>query len=275
MKVLFGIVHNDESVIPAREVTSKLGTTLTGIEHFEVSKQVLDSYVDFHSLTRHALAEYRIERRWRRYRQVDSVMCDIKSATGKILKVINLVFSESNRIKAKRIRQIETAVTNKHLKAWEEFRNSSFEFLLVMEADATWTESQRTFLARTIESLSNETPAYLSISGGLDMEKLRINMLINQRESFACQEVLTFCKPVTNTSCAYIINRPLVDLLLAAASAPSNATWKQLPIDWYMNSLFIHLSAKDAKIVCKHFNPPLLLHGSMTGTFASWHPERK
>ena len=275
MKVLFGIVHNDESVIPAREVASKLGTTLTGIEHFEVSKQLLDSSVDFHSLTRHALAEYRIERRWRRYRHVDSVMCDIKSATGKILKVINLVFSESNRIKAKRIRQIETAVTNKHLKAWEEFRNSSFEFLLVMEADATWTESQRTFLARTIESLSIETPAYFSISGGLDMEKLRIDKLINQRENFDGQEVLTFYKPVTNTSCAYIVNRPLVELLLDAASDPSNENSKQFPIDWFTNSLFIHISSQVEDISCKHFNPPLLIHGSISGTFISWHPERK
>lgn len=272
--MLLGIIHNDETVIPAREVLSKLGTFRTGIEYFEVSKQVLDSSVDFHSLTRHALAEYQIERRWRRYRRFDSISRDIKSATGMILRLVTLFFSESKRTKAKRIRQIERAITNKHLKAWEEFRNSPFDFLLVMEADATWTDSQGTSLVRTIESLSNETPAYFSISGGLDIEKLRIDKLVSQREIFDGQEVLTFSKPVTNTSCAYIINRPLVDLLLDAASEPSNNQWRKLPIDWFINSLFVHISGQFEDIRCTHFDPPLLIHGSISGTSKSWHPDR-
>ncbi len=274
MTLILGIVHNEEVVIPAREVLSKLGTVLNGVEHFEVSNQVLDSSIDFYYLTRHTLAEYRVERLWRSYRNFGSFSHDITAATVKILKLVKLFFSESNRTKAKRIRQIEKALTNKHLKAWEEFHNSSSDFLLVMEADATWTDSQRTSLVGTIESLSNETPAYFSISGGLDMEKLRIDKLITQRENFGGQEVLTFYKPVTNTSCAYIINRPLVDLLLNAAHEPSNEKWKQLPIDWYINSLFIHISGQVEDIRCKHFDPPLLIHGSISGTFKSWHPDR-
>ena len=106
------------------------------------------------------------------------------------------------------------------------------------------------------------------------MEKLRIDKLITQRENFGGQEVLTFYKPVTNTSCAYIINRPLVDLLLDAASEPSNEQWRQLAIDWFINSLFIHISGQGEDIRCTHFDPPLLIHGSISGTFKSWHPDR-
>jgi hypothetical protein len=275
LKVLLGIVHNDETVIPAREVVSRLGTVLPNIEHFEVSDQVLDSSINFYSLTRHALAEYRIERRWRSYRHCGSFSNDITSATTKILKVIKLFFSKDSRTKASGVWQIEKAVTKKHLKAWEQFRNSPFDFLLLMEADASWSDPQSAILARTIECISNENPTYLSISGGLNMGALCIDELIKKRENFGGQEVLTFYKPVTNTSCAYIINRPLVDLLLDAASEPSNETWRQLSIDWYINSLFIHISGQVGGIISKLFNPPLIIHGSISGDFTSWHPDRR
>jgi hypothetical protein len=268
------VVHNNEATIPAHHVVSQLHTLLKGIQHISVSNQILDSSINFASLVSHSVRQHRTERRWRQFRESESVLQNLKSAIYHTLDLVKAKFSRSYRSSAIRIRQIEKALTHKHLEAWVKFRSSKFDFLLVLEADATWIDSQKSYLARTIGSLSQEHPLYLNIAGGLDDGALQVDKLITHRDFTQDQEVRSFRKPVTNTSCAYIMNRLLVDLLLEEASEPCNQTLKPLGIDWLTNALFMKISDKGENIICQHFYPPLLIHGSISGSFTSWHPDR-
>ncbi len=228
VKILVAVVHNNEEDIPAHRVVEELRKIEAGIHHFNVSDQQLDDSVDLLTLARFAINQYRIERRWREYRQRSSVLQDIASANDTLLWMMRLVVSKKHYLKARTIRQIEIAVNQKHLDAWEQFKESAFDFLLVMESDATWVNSQSSRLARTIESLTLDTPLYINIGGGFDPQALEIESLIAQREGEGGEVVLTFSKPVTNTACAYILNRPLVQILLDSAVDASTRAWRQL-----------------------------------------------
>jgi GR25 family glycosyltransferase involved in LPS biosynthesis len=192
-----------------------------------------------------------------------------------MLYVLKVTLSRNSLSKEIRIRQIEIALTSKHLATWDAFRTSNFDFLLVMEADATWNESQKDALSKVLGALAQENLDYLNIAGGLSLEDLQVDRLISNKEIIGGQEFLTFSKPVTNTNCAYIINRPLVKLLLDRANDPSNREGEQLGADWFMNDLFIKICGRGHKIRSQHFSPPLLMHGSMSGVSVSWHPDRR
>ena len=160
------------------------------------------------------------------------------------------------------------------MEAWRKFKESQFEFLLVMEADATWVESESPRLLRTMESLVHGDPLYLNIGGGFDIKTLEVESLIIQRQTYEEGGVLTSSKPFTNTTCAYILNRPLVEILLDKIEDYSAKSWRTLAIDWLLNGLFLQVEGKGVNITCGHFCPPLLNHGSMTGSFKGWRADR-
>ena len=275
MKLLVAVVHNNEETIPAHSVASKLRELQIDFHQIDVSNQTLDTSVNLQSLISHSLNQYQVERLWREYRQRKSVLKDMLSVINRMLYVLKITLSRNSLSKEIRIRQIEIALTSKHMAAWNAFHTSNFDFLLVMEADATWNENQRDSLSRVLGTLSSETADYLNIAGGLPMGSLQVDRLILMREINDGQEFLTFSKPVTNTTCAYIINRPLVDLLLGAVSEPPIQDGGQLGADWFINDLFIQICGRGHKIRSQHFIPPLLMHGSMSGISVSWHPDRK
>lgn len=106
------------------------------------------------------------------------------------------------------------------------------------------------------------------------MSSLKIEKLVTKRNIEGNQEILTLSKPVTNKACAYIINRPLVELLLDAVSDPANEAVRSLAIDWLTNALFMQIGGLGSQITCQLFDPPLLIQGSMLSTYESWHPDR-
>ncbi len=275
VKWLVAVVHNNEASIPAHKVVAMLKTFQDDFQHLEISKQTIDNAVDMRFLICDAVNQHRMEKRWRSYCDSSSISKDVISVIAKLLRTINLVFSKNYRSSAWNIRQVEKAITNKHIQAWKEFSTSQFDFLLVMEADATYDEAQKIQLALTLESPSTRHPTFLNVGGGLDLNELKVKKLLRERLNTAGQELLTFSKPITNTACAYAINKSLVQALLEAATNEPLQANKALPIDWFLNSLFMHLTMKGMQIDCQHFNPPLLIHGSISENFGSWHPNRK
>lgn len=75
-------------------------------------------------------------------------------------------------------------------------------------------------------------------------------------------------KPVTNTTCAYLISRELITKFNAILTTKP---WLRLiAIDWMINSLFISMGKDVSRVVCMHADPTVVNHGSKTGEYSSW-----
>lgn len=273
--MMIAVVHNHEESIPAKRVAMEIQKIDNNISCFEFSDQHLDNSLGLDSLMSFAINQSRIERLWRRYRGRASLFQDILSARDTLFSITKLALSKKSFLKAQRVRQIELAVNQKHLKSWQSFLESNSTFILVLEADATWLPRQKRSLEKILKSLSQESPFFLDIGGGFDLHELGVEGIEAQREHSKRGVVVSFVKPVTNTACAYIMNRPMVRALLESSQSSGTRDWKGLGIDWFMNGLFMDINKRGLKVTCKHFSPPLLCHGSMSGITDSWHPDRQ
>jgi hypothetical protein len=159
-------------------------------------------------------------------------------------------------------------VTAKHVYAWQEFVASPSSALVLLEADATLTPESISRVTKALTEAATDLPTYVNLAGGLDRSAIAIENLA----AGDLNGMMVFGQPVTNTSCAYVVNRSLaVELLSFVTAAPEVAN---LGIDWLFNAFFIDETYKGESIRCFHSEPPALLHGSLTGVTRSWHPDR-
>lgn len=162
---------------------------------------------------------------------------------------------------------IEMYVTSKHIRAWEVFVESGADYLVVLEDDVFFCEdSAKRFNEAVLPVLekSSDRAVYIDLAGGLAQCELKIELLESSRDG----EAIHYSKPVTNTACAYLVNRKLVQSFLAAIIETPGL--RMIGIDWLMNRLFMALVAGRTQIVCVHYNPTIFLHGSLTGQYVSW-----
>ncbi len=117
-------------------------------------------------------------------------------------------------------------------------------------------------------AMQDDQPTYVNLAGGLNVKDLKIKHLMHS----AIPGFVLFSSPVTNTSCAYAMNREAVRRILSfLADSPRNA---ELGIDWLFNAFFLQAVAEGASVTCLHADPPALIHGSLAGVTRSWHPDR-
>lgn len=162
---------------------------------------------------------------------------------------------------------IETIVSDKHIRVWQQFLESGLSYLLVFEDDVVFRETSARSLRELLERL-DQLPAqqqvYVDLAGGCRLEDLAISKLESGRD----ERFRYYIRPTTNTACAYLINRELTGLFMRTLI---RRPWVRLMgVDWMMNKLFMLNKPADGQIFCAHADPTMFKHGSTTGDYVTW-----
>jgi len=272
-KLLIVLIHNNEDENPSREVAENLMHGIAGVDLIQVCEQAeFSQKIYLSQLFRHLLTQLRIEDLWRTYRGRQSFNSRIKAGINFLYRIFLLLVRPNIRRREWRIREIEIALTIKHLTSWQKFQQSDANQLLVLENDAAWINGESEEIPQLLELLMGASPTYLNLAGGLNLTELGIELLTETFKENPLNDTKTFFKPITNTNCAYAINRPLVDAFIShIENFPEH---KSLGADWLINRIFLKMTENRIGVTCVHSWPPILLHGSMTGISNSWHPGR-
>ena len=259
-------IHNGElDQAPARVLIGELAGQASSVT--EVTEQAPFTAVpDLKELSTWRRGQRELEMKWARYLQRPGSA--LTSLIGRILFEVGIRISAARRSDTWRIRRVEKAVTGKHVHSWRDFLDSTDTELLVLESDAIRTEATSEILTVLLRSPS-EQPRYVNLAGGLDPGRLRIDQFAGQPWPVDAR-ITAYRLPVTNTSCAYLINRPMAQLAIDHLDHfPADAG---LGIDWLWNAVF--LLNQSTPIQCLHAQPPAIIHGSTEGLTKSWHPNR-
>ena len=267
-------IHNGELAnSPAAIVVSQVEALFPGSRVQEVSQQQgFEDLSDLVALREWSSRQWVLERRWRNYLGRASRLRGLLARIGKQLWRVRVAYQAAFRDRAWRIRQVEAAVSRKHQAAWKDFLASDLDLVLLLESDATWTPESAAGLSTAVELLTCKSPGYVNLAGGLSARELSIAHLRPSVSGAAPPGFLRYLPPVTNTSCAYLINRPMAELLLNQCR--THPTSSALGIDWLVNATFLEAQETRIEIECWHADPPVLIHGSTTGVTKSWHPDR-
>ncbi len=259
-------IHNGElDRAPARQVIeASEPLTASSLEYVDQSPFPIEP--DVHALREWRRRQAELEVRWAAY--LGRPKFPFTSTAGR------WVFSAQVRTSSEvlntkwQVRQVEKAVTAKHAAAWRDFNSSTDSELLVVESDAVMTETTVSVLSTLLQNQTMR-PRYVNLAGGLDPKALGIDHLaVGSSEN--CDQLISYSRPVTNTSCAYLINQPMADRALDYLER--RPIDEDLGIDWLWNAIF--LDNLNTDIDCLHAQPPAITHGSIRGITKSWHPDR-
>ena len=267
--LVIAAVHNGElPQAPARELIDRLGDVTDQI--IEVEEQPpFQAPADARALKDWRRNQARLESRWADYRERPTNK--LTASLGRALFDLKMDVSATARRDAWHVRQVEQAVTAKHIVAWRRFQGSGDEELLVLESDAGQTDRTRPTVDHLLDDPA-DAPRYINLAGGLHTDAIGITHLQDHTKMHNHQ-LRRYRKPVTNTSCAYLVNRQFVDVALNhLENWPEDA---HLGIDWLFNAIFLdRAQTREAVIECWHAEPPVIVHGSVAGVTKSWHPGR-
>jgi hypothetical protein len=206
-----------------------------------------------------------VDHEWLRYRDL-RLRSPMRYNAG-FLRKIFFRGRYSNGSAWRRSSSIETAVTDKHIRAWLAFLETDADFLICFEDDAVFKEDSNLRIALLLESLYSEyldRPIYVDLAGGCALDALQIQALQTQRDSLFRH----FKRPVTNTACAYLMSRSLVAKFHETLVV---RPWlRLLGVDWMMNALMVHLQRGGINCNCMHADPTIFNHGSVSGEYAPW-----
>jgi hypothetical protein len=152
--------------------------------------------------------------------------------------------------------------------AWRTFLDGSDDVLVVMESDATLLPESKDGLTRILQRIDFSQPVYVNLAGGLDPSDLGLEVFRITSDDLGHR----YDRAVSNTSCAYLITRPMAEMIVSYLDgAPNDAT---LGIDWIFNAVFLAAALDERAIQCTHADPPVIGHGSRIGVTQSWHQDR-
>ena len=221
------------------------------------------------TLARFAFHQRVLEHRFRRHLGANSLKRDSQASLGLARDAARLA-STADVAKKIRIRLIEEFVTQKHIRAAQLLLDGTDSLALVAESDATWLESTPSAIRLLLESdgplLDGSGGTYVNLAGGLMPGDIGLD---ESQGSAVGPGVVEFHKASSNTSCAYLMNRTMAALLVRCAANRAN---QELGVDWLFNLLFM-TDRQDVRVW--HCRPPILGHGSITGSASSWHPDRQ
>jgi len=270
--VAVGIVHNRNAarntyLFPHVEALIEALRTHHPVESLEACAQ---PDVQPHSRRMALLRDFlyfKIDREWSRYRLLP-VKPSIRAWRAFVTKSVKKYFSSGEpACRWMRNSHIETIVTDKHIRIWQQFLDSDMRHLVVFEDDAVFKDdSIQRFgaLHDRLVKMPPEVPIYIDLAGGCTFEQLAVSKLESRHEGGFHH----FRKPTTNTACAYMINRATAKLFVHHIV---RRPWLRLiGIDWMMNKLFMLSSFEDDQAYCAHADPTLFQHGSTTGHYIAW-----
>ena len=274
--LLAAIHHGELPGAPARTVIDDLREDELVQQVVEITEQPpFTEAIDREALAAWRMRQVALERTWREYLGIATAGREAAARAGSLLFRTRLRLSATFAAEAWRTRQVERFVAAKHVQAWRALLAGPWDALLVVESDATMQRHSLVALQALIDAEPLADPGhaapiarYVNVAGGLSVEDLAVEHLIIERPAGR----MRFGRPVSNTSCAYLINRPMAVLLLEHLDrSPEDA---QLGIDWIFNACFVECEQRGIPVHCEHADPPALGHGSITGVTESWHPRR-
>jgi hypothetical protein len=159
---------------------------------------------------------------------------------------------------------IETILTDKHIRAWNAFIETGCDYLVSFEDDAIFKKKSKEKLAALIDTLVEKNRnqyVYIDLAAGLDLDPFSVAKLrLFEKDGF-----VYYSKPITNTSCVFLMSRSLVLKMLNEIVRRPDL--RLINTDWMINKLFMRLSSGNFKCTCMHANPPIFEHGSLTGVY--------
>jgi hypothetical protein len=151
----------------------------------------------------------------------------------------------------------ELALTDKHIRCLAGFMESEAEFLLVLEDDVSL--STETFLTpqaleQKLDELLEE-PLFLSLTKAFTFEELGIVRGVEPHDD----GFLRLPNGATNTTAAYVVNRPFVDS--GQAYILDHPFVRTMPSDWMLTILMLRMKG----LICLHAKSAPFLNGSLLG----------
>jgi hypothetical protein len=254
MKLAIGLIHNNDKARVSRSI-SQIKTILKHSSGyfesilFETVYQPPVTLMSEDAFVERERNQRTISKAWDEYRNLSEVnVFNPREAT------------HSNLTRA----TIEIYLTDKHIRTWDYCIEHSADWLLVMEDDALFTNETVTQLILIITTLCEERiPTYVDLAGGFNLQALQVDALIDKNN----ERIITFKKPITNTTCAYMMNINLAMELKKLITFKPN--YRLIASDWLLNKCFIDLTYNNTNVKCIHFFPPIMIHGSMYGMHQS------
>jgi GR25 family glycosyltransferase involved in LPS biosynthesis len=165
---------------------------------------------------------------------------------------------------------IDDYITAQHLRAWEMFIESGMDYLLILEDDV-YLNDQSVYLFNhrivktifLIETQHINSGLFVDCAGGFSLDELQTDNLEIKHEEM----LRWYYKPVTNTACAYIINRIIAKKFFFIMIR--NPWLRLIPVDWLMNKLFLLMGEDAKRCICFHADPPVFIHGSAAGIYSA------
>lgn len=200
--------------------------------------------------------------KWRRYRELKPAF-QFRCISGFLSGTMKAVAHGAGL----RSSAIEMAVTDKHIRAWANFLDTDADYLICLEDDAVFRDVSKLSLGILLGSLPKKgtgRPMYIDLAGGCSLEALQIEKLQKAQDT----AFRYYRKPVTNTACVYMMNRPLAS---AFYNVVTRRPWLRLiGVDWMMNALMMRITKDGVSCDCFHADPTIFKHGSTTGEYTAW-----
>lgn len=183
-------------------------------------------------------------------------------------ELVNVIKSGGRKYSALyRKKEIEQILRDKHVLAWKNFIARKENWLLVFEDDAIVSQAaessfKRVMMTNWIKQLRT-TYLYLDLAGGYPIRD--VVKPTDRLEAWDGRELWVSNKPSSNTTCAYLVSRDLVRRWVERYERGGRRV-KSLPVDHLINVLSRADNNKEISYSV-HWDPPVLIHGSMSGTF--------
>lgn len=234
------------------------------VEALEVAWQPEVEPLGRATMLRRAAMYWHLERSWQRYRGLETPA--LAPDLARLARRGAADGFGAARDARCRIAAIQMLTADKHLRVWDRFVDSGADALICLENDVVFRADSASRLAAMLAQVLgvSDRPLYADLAGGFEPEALGIAHLLTDRSSL----FRAYRRPVTNTTCAYLLTRPLVRELLGALTI---RPWlRVLASDWLLNALFVLIAQRAVSCECLHADPTIFVHGSFAGTYRSW-----
>lgn len=211
---------------------------------------------------------WRLNREWSRYRllKVQPLLLDVLSFLKNYFDKYVSRKGRSVLAGKKRYSYRETVITENHIEAWSAFLALGADFLICFEDDTIFKEDSSQRVIELLDNFTRRSPdglIYVDLAGGCEDDALKINNLETGKDA----SFRYYSKLVTNTSCSYLINRPLATFFIEMIAKTPQL--RLIVSDWLMNKLFILADNDGVKCACMHASPTIFKQGSFTGEYVS------
>jgi hypothetical protein len=225
---------------------------------------------DGHTLIQAIKRDYvywKLNRQWNEYklRNNNNIILDAL----RLLKTTLRKYNSTTIRKSKQTSFIETIVTDKHIRAWSTLAENN-DYILIFEDDVIFQDHSIDQLNNLFEKILlkkeyQDANIYIDLAGGCKKDELKYMKLELKEDS----NFIFYKKIVTNTACAYLLNKHLIHFFLKTLILKPEL--RLIGVDWMMNCLAIAVEKQESReIICWHSFPTILLHGSVSGTFSPW-----